>query len=140
MRTSARLYVRPACEQGVEQKRKVAVLPQPSMVGKRPEISHLERKFEDKRVFSHLDRRGRRFGMGRENLHPRPVATPRALNAIAAETVVPAHIRRAVKYRCLDLVGDTVPLSAVERWARLDADNLSFIVSQYDAALCSGEG
>jgi hypothetical protein len=54
------------------------------------------------------------------------------LNAVAAEAVIPPHLRGAGEDRGLDLLGDSVPLRGVEPLARFDAHDLPAAEGEHD--------
>src|ERR1051325_812434 len=117
---------------------------QPSMFSPPPEVrdlpvvTDLHWKLKDERVLGHFNRSHRRIRRGWQDLYVGSFPAPRAMHTVAAEAAVASNLMRSGSP---DLVDHLLPLSAIERGARLDGDDLLAVgESQLDLAGGACEG
>ena len=103
----------------------------PPGVSDRPLVADFHRVLKDKRVLGHFTRssaRRRRW----QDLHAGSLSSPRTTHAVATEAAVAPNLIRPGSF---DLLDDLLPLSGIERRARLDGDDLLAVgESQLDPA------
>src|ERR1700730_5159358 len=118
------------------------MLAPPAMVRDRPQVvvgRADDRKLKNERVRRHFDRRARRLGRWRKNLHTRAHAAPRTRHAEATKAVFATDLPRSDKDRALNSVGDLLPLGCIERRAWLNGNDLFISIRERDAAGCARE-
>jgi hypothetical protein len=97
-----------------------------------PVVADLYWILKDERVLRHFNRSYRRVRRRWQELHAGSLSAPRAAHAVAAEAAVAPNLKRSGSF---DLLDDLLPLSGIERRARLDGDDLLAVgESQLDPA------
>ena len=97
-----------------------------------PVVADPHWKLKDKRVLGYFNRGYRRVRRWWQDLHAGSLPAPRATHAVAAEAAVASNLVRSGSF---DLLDHLLPLSGVERRARLDSDDLLAVgESQLDPA------
>src|SRR6266581_8856592 len=129
---AARLDRGAPSKKNVEQECQLPVLSHPPKVRDRPEVAHFHRVLKDERMLSHLNRGSRRIRRRWQNLHAGALSSPGTGHAEAAEAAITPNL---IGSASLDLLNNLVPLSGIERRARLDGDDLLAVRErQFDPA------
>ena len=93
----------------------------PPEVRNSPVIADLHWKLKDERVLGHFNRSYRRVRWRWQDLYAGSLPAPRATHAVAAEAAVASNLMRSGSF---DLLDHLLPLSGIERHARLNGDDL----------------
>jgi hypothetical protein len=119
------------------------MLAPPTMVRDRPQVvvgRADDRKLNDERVRRIFERRTRRLGRWRKNLHTRMHTAPRTRHAEATtEAVFATDLRRSNEDRALNFVGDPLPLGRIKGRPWLDCNDPFISIGEHDAAGCVSE-
>ena len=90
-------------------------------------------------MLRHFDRRARRLGRWRKNLHTRTGSAPRTSDAEAAEAIFATDLWWSDEDRILYFIGNLLPFGRVERRPRLYGNDFIAREGKRDAAGCARE-
>ena len=108
-------------KKNVKEECQLPVLSHPSEVRDRPQVAHFHRVLKDERVLGHFKWSSRRVRRRRQDLDTRALSSPGTGHAEAAEAAVAPNL---IWSGSIDLLDNLRPLSGIERWTRLDGDDL----------------
>src|SRR5882672_2331645 len=119
-------------KKNVEEECQPPMFSPPPEVRDLPVVADLHWILKDERVLGHFNRSYRRVRRRWQDLHAGSLSAPRATHAVATEAAVAPNLMRSGSF---DLLDDLLPLSGIERRARLDGDDLLAVgESQLDPA------